>query len=89
MRTKKGFMLRTVANRNIVISIGKASLEFNGLITLNETGAFIWKKLSNGCTYDELLNAVLDEYEVDEATAKQGIDDFLKIARNADLIDED
>lgn len=89
MRTKKGFMLRTVANRNIVISIGKASLEFNGLITLNETGAFIWKKLSNGCTYDELLNAVLDEYEVDEATAKQGIDDFLKVARNADLIDED
>ena len=31
MRTKKGFMLRTVANRNIVISIGKASLEFRAL----------------------------------------------------------
>lgn len=89
MKTKKGFMLRTVANRNIVVAIGKASLDFNGLITLNDTGAFIWKTLSEGCTYDELLQKVLSEYEVDEETARNGIDDFLKIARDAELIDED
>lgn len=89
MRTKKGFMLRTVADRNIVVAVGKASLEFNGLITLNETGAFLWKKLAEGCSYDELLQSLLDEYEVDEETAKNGIDAFLETARNADLIEED
>ena len=89
MKTKKGFMLRTVADRNIVVAVGKASLDFNGLITLNETGAFLWKKLAEGCTYDELLQALLAEYEVDEETAKQGIDSFLETARGADLIDED
>lgn len=88
MKTKKGFMLRSVANRHVVVAVGQASVDFNGLITLNDTGAFIWKKLSDGCTYDELLQAILDNYEVDEDTAKDGINSFLETARSADLIEE-
>ena len=89
MKTKKGFMLRSVADRHIVVAIGQASVDFNGLITLNETGAYIWEKLSKGCTYDELLNDMLNEYEVDEKTARDGIDSFLATARDANLIEED
>lgn len=88
MKTKKGFMLRSVANRHVVVAVGQASVDFNGLITLNDTGAFIWKKLSDGCTYDELLKAILETYDVDEATAKDGINSFLETARSADLIEE-
>lgn len=88
MKTKKGFMLRSVGERHIVVAIGQASIDFNGLITLNETGAFIWKELAKGCTYDELLAKILEEYEVDEATAREGIDSFLEAARGADLIEE-
>lgn len=89
MKTKKGFMLRSVANKHIVVAIGQASVDFNGLITLNETGAFLWEKLSKGCTYEELLDSLLAEYDVDEATAKAGIDSFLATAKEANLIDED
>ncbi len=89
MKTKKGFMLRSVADRHVVVAIGKASVEFNGLITLNDTGAYIWKKLADGCTYDSLLADMLADYDVDEATAREGIDSFLKTARDANLIDED
>ena len=78
-----------VADRNVVVPIGQASVDFNGLITLNDTGAFLWKKLVDGCSYDELLAALLAEYDVDEATAKEGIDAFLNTARSANLIDED
>ena len=88
MKTKKGFMLRSVGGRNVVVAIGKASEEFNGLITLNETGAFLWKQLQNGTTYDDMLAALLAEYEVDEATARAGIDAFLDTARGANLIEE-
>lgn len=88
MKTKKGFMLRSVANRHVVVAVGQASVDFNGLITLNDTGAFIWEKLSKGCTYDELLSSILEAYEVDEKTAKDGIDSFLETARSADLIEE-
>ncbi len=88
MKTKKGFMLRSVAGRHIVVAVGQASVDFNGLITLNETGAYIWRKLADGCTYDELLNDMLSDYEVDEATARSGIDGFLETARGANLIEE-
>lgn len=88
MKTKKGFMLRQTAGRNIVVAVGQASEEFNGLITLNETGAFLWKMLHAGTTYEDMLKALLDEYDVSEADAKAGIDAFLKSVRDAELIDE-
>lgn len=81
-------MLRQTAGRNIVVAIGKASEEFNGLITLNETGAFLWKLLQNGTDYDSMLKALLDEYEVGEADARAGIDSFLDKVKEANLIEE-
>ncbi|MGM9936091.1 MAG: PqqD family protein [Candidatus Ornithomonoglobus sp.] len=89
IKTKKGFMLRSVAGRHVVVAVGKASVDFNGLITLNETGSYIWEKLAKGTTYDELLSDMLTDYEVDEKTAREGIDGFLKTARDANLLDED
>lgn len=88
MKTKKGFMLRQTAGRNIVVAVGQASEEFNGLITLNETGAFLWKMLQAGTTYEDMLKALLDEYDVSETDAKAGMDAFLKSVRDAELIDE-
>jgi hypothetical protein len=88
MKTKKGFMLRSVADTHIVVPIGQASVDFNGLITLNETGAFLWEHLAEGCSYDELLNALLSEYDVAEDEARKGIDSFLETARNAGVIEE-
>jgi hypothetical protein len=88
MKTKQGFMLREVGGRNIVVAVGKAAEKFNGLITLNDSGAFLWKELQNGCTYEELLKKMLTEYEVTEMTARNGIDEFLQAARGAGLIDD-
>lgn len=87
MKTKKGFMLRTVADKHIVVPIGTASVEFNGLITLNETGAFLWERLSKGATYDELLSALLSEYDASEDDARKGLDSFLKTGIDANVIE--
>ena len=89
MKIKPGFMLRNVAGRDIVVAVGSASMDFNGMISLNETAAFLWKKLEQGADYSTLLKSMLDEYETDEITAKEGIDAFLETARNAGLIDEE
>lgn len=88
MKTKKGFMLRKVADKNVVVPIGQASVDFNGIINLNDTGAFLWNILSKGCTYDELLSSLLSEYDVNEDIAKSDIDVFLKTARDADVIED-
>ena len=89
MKTKKGFMLRNVAGKNIVVPIGQASIDFNGIINLNETGAFLWGELAKGCTYDELLDALLSEYDVSEDVARADIDAFIKTAKDADVIEGD
>ncbi|MBO6062129.1 MAG: PqqD family protein [Clostridia bacterium] len=77
MKIKDGFVLRQVADATIVVPSGKASLDFNGMITLNDTGAFLWKQLEKENTEEGMLEAMLSEYEVDEATAKRGIAKFV------------
>ena len=88
MKTKSGFMLRQVGGKNVVVAVGKAAEEFNGLITLNSTGAFLWEQLSHGISYDELLGKMLETYDVTEMAAKAGVDRFLENARGAGLIDD-
>lgn len=87
MKIKKGFMLRNVGDKNIVVAVGKASLELNGLITLNETGAFIWKMLQQGCEYDDILKGILNEFDTNEETARVGIDAFLEEVKAANLLE--
>lgn len=78
MKIKEGFVLRQVADSTIVVPSGEASLDFNGMITLNDTGAFLWRMLETGAEKDELLAAMLKEYVVDEKTAINGIDKFIE-----------
>lgn len=88
MKIKPGYMLREVAGCNVVVAIGVETMDFGGMINLNDTGAFLWKLLEKGATENELLNKMLDEYEVNEADAKQGISAFINKMREADLLDE-
>lgn len=87
MKIKEGFILRNVADNYIVISVGEKTEDFNGMITLNETGAFLWKLLSESDTNkDELIKQMTAEYDVDENTAEEDIDDFIKKLTDTDLL---
>ncbi len=86
MKIKDGYMLRKVAGNSIVVAVGKAALDFNGLITLNSTGVFLWKMLVQGAAEEELLTAILSEYEINEATAKTDIAEFIEKLKGADLL---
>ena len=88
MKIKEGYMLRTVAGCSVVVAVGMSTMDFNGMINLNDTGAFLWKKLESGASEDELVSAMLSEYDVDEETAKRDIDAFLKKLKEAELLCE-
>ncbi len=88
MKIKDGYMLRCVAGQNIVVPIGEAAQKFNGMITLNESGAFLWKAMSDDISRDGLVTKLLEEYDVDEKLAGAGVDSFLHKIRGAKLIDE-
>ena len=86
MKVKDGYILRQVAGNSIVIAVGDEALNFNGIITINGAGTFLWKKLTTGATRDELIAAMLDEYDVDADTAAKDIDEFIKNLEDAKLL---
>lgn len=77
MKVDKEFVLREIAGDYVIIPIGRTVLSFNGLITVNEIGAFLWNLLQEDVTKEELVAKVLNEYEVDEETAREDIQEFL------------
>lgn len=89
MKIKDGYMLREVDGVSVVVAIGEESNRFNGMIRLNSTGTFLWKQLSEGIELDELLRNMINTYNVDESTARKGIESFVtKLRENGFLCDE-
>ena len=87
MKIKNGFVKREVAGSYVVVSVDPAN-GFNGMIKLNETSNFLWDKLTIGATREELVAAILEEYEVSEADAANGVDIFLSDVKRAGCIEE-
>ncbi|MBR1484729.1 MAG: PqqD family protein [Prevotella sp.] len=71
MRTKKGFKLRQVCGENIIVAEGLVNIDFGHLIVLNESAAYLWNKAcKQDFSIEDLTQWLLDEYEVDEDTAR-------------------
>lgn len=77
MKIKDGFILRQVASQNVVLPASK-ELNLNMMITLNDTGAFLWEHLQMETGEDALVAALLKEYDVDEDTARSCVRQFVK-----------
>lgn len=88
MKIKSGFAKRNIAGSEIVVPVGKAATEFNGMITLNGTGSFFWECLKDDITKEQLLNKVLETYDVTEELAKKDIDNFIDMLRKNNLLEE-
>ena len=86
MKIKDGFILRKVGTQYVAAATGKASENFNGIIRLNESGAFVFRQLQEGATAEELAARLLEEYDVDEAAARQNVDHFLAALKEADAL---
>jgi hypothetical protein len=86
MRIRSGFMMRRIAGVDVVVPAGEGSIDFNGIITLSETAAFLFEKLREETCEEELLSRLLCEYEVDEQEARADIREFLKKLEEAQLL---
>ncbi|MBQ5951128.1 MAG: PqqD family protein [Lachnospiraceae bacterium] len=79
MKIKGTFVTRNIAGDTVIVPVGETALAYNGMITTTRTGAVIWAKLEEGAEDKEvLLQAVLDRFEVDRATAEKDLDAFLE-----------
>lgn len=86
MKLNKDFILREIAGEYILVPIGDTPLSFNGLITVNDVGAFIWNNIKKTSSEEEILKLILDEYDVDKDSAKEDLAEFLGKLREAEII---
>ena len=88
MKAKNGFVLRKVVDEQILMPVGDNIGQFNGTVLMNDVSAFVWEKLQEPVTKEELLQAVLSEFEVDEETASRDLDEFLEKFAGLGIIEE-
>lgn len=83
MKLKPDFALRQIAENWVVIPVGEQTLNMPGILTANESGAFLWKLLEQEQTVDSLTNAMLAEYDADPDRVRQDVLEFLEKLRDA------
>lgn len=86
MKIKDGFMLRQVAGEWVVVPLGERVVEFNGIMTLSESGALLWQELEKDVSHEELVKAILREYEINEEIARFDIREFIAKLEETKLI---
>ncbi len=86
MKIKSGFTIKQVAGSYVVMCHG-SELDFNGLITLNETGALIWRLIDDGKVDTEIADIIASEYEVDRETALNDVRRFINRMVEANVLE--
>ena len=87
MKIKANYMLRKVADTYVVVPIGSEVASFNGMINLNGVGAFLWNKLETETTFENLLEALTNEYDVSKTVAKDDLNRFISQLEESRLLE--
>lgn len=77
MKLKDGYLLRNVAGQWVVVPVGNRIHDFNGLMTLNETGSFIWRAIKDGKDREQIIMAMIEEYDIDGEAAQADFEEFI------------
>lgn len=87
MKIKSGYKLRKMCGSSIVVAVGKTATDFNGMVTLNESGELLWERLSQGADEADLVKLLTDEYGIDNATAADDVSEFISKIKGAGFLE--
>ena len=87
MRTRKGFVLRTLGKEYILVAEGLEAVDANRLISMNESAAFLWKAVDDK-EFDSntLINLLMEEYGIDREVAEKDVAALLETWKTAEII---
>ena len=88
MKQKKGFKLRSICGEHVIVAEGIENIVFSKIISMNESSAYLWEKVTGrDFTAEDLCQFLLDEYEVDETTALADAKTVVKQWADAGIIE--
>ena len=72
---------------NILYLFKSSTIDFNGMMSLNETGAFLFEKMIEGTTKEQLIEQLMSQYEIDADTAKNDVEEFIEKVKKENLFE--
>lgn len=87
MHRNEEFLLRRAAGLTVIVPVGRAAVEFPGMISVNETGEFLWELLEREQTLDALISAMTASYQVESSQAEADIRAFLSRLAQAGAVE--
>lgn len=88
MKINKNFILKNFADKYILIPFGDDALNFNGVVSLNDTAKFFWENSQDLIDMDRLIQLAVDKYSVDKNEAKEAVEVFVSQLKEAGCLDE-
>ena len=72
MRIKDGFTLRTICGEHVVIGEGLTQVNFNKMLSLNASAAYLWEQLvGKDFTMEDMVKLLTDKYDVTPGKARE------------------
>lgn len=87
MKRKDGFVVRKITDSYMAVPVGRRTAEVPGLIALSESGALLWEFLEEDRTEEELMELLMQHYEVEKAQAQADVREFLQTMREQGWMD--
>ena len=88
VKARSGFVLRKMMGECMLMPAGDNIKKLGGALLLNPVSAFVWEKLQEPATREELLAAILERYQIDPETAARDLDGLLEKLKSFDVIEE-
>ncbi|MBQ7374062.1 MAG: PqqD family protein [Clostridia bacterium] len=88
MKIKKGFVVREVGGKKYAVATGEVAKSFKGMLGLNDMGALIFDLLQKDTTRDEVVDAILKDYDVDRQTVEVDVDKFISQLKSIDVVED-
>lgn len=87
MRKKENYVLSEIAGKYIIIPTGDEAIDFNGIISVNDTAKFLWESSPAQFTAELLTEKIKNEYDLDDATAAEAVNSYIEQMKEVGCIE--
>lgn len=87
-RIRDGYILRRIAGEPVIVPIASDAVITNGMMTPNDSAAFLWELFTQPTTIDEAVRKGLEEYEVEESTLRNAVERFVIELKQLQILEE-
>ena len=87
MIRNKNFVKRKIGTQFVIVAVGEATKLFNGMISVNGTGSFIWDCLERDITMEQLVAALTEHYDVAAEVAQSDAAEFIQTLKGVGALE--